>query len=62
MRLQNIQKSKFIDKDIRFISKEKAKELKYHSFKSGDIILAKLSSIVIPTFIIVEKCCLKHSE
>ncbi|PIN80629.1 hypothetical protein COV13_03290 [Candidatus Woesearchaeota archaeon CG10_big_fil_rev_8_21_14_0_10_32_9] len=42
VRLQNIGKGYFIDKDIKYISNEKAEELKYHSFKSGDLILAKL--------------------
>ncbi|MFH1890026.1 MAG: restriction endonuclease subunit S, partial [Candidatus Kuenenbacteria bacterium] len=42
LRLQNIGKGIFIDKDIKYISKIKAEELKYHSFVSGDISLAKL--------------------
>lgn len=42
LRLQNIGKGFFIDKDIKFISEEKAQELKYHSFVSGDLVLAKL--------------------
>jgi len=42
IRLQNIGKGYFINKDIKYISEEKAEELKYHSFISGDIVLAKL--------------------
>jgi len=42
IRLQNIGKGYFINKDIKYISEEKAEELKYHSFVSGDIVLAKL--------------------
>jgi|SRR5215213_922847 len=42
IRLQNIDRSRFLDKDIKYISEEKAKELQYHSFKAGDLLLAKL--------------------
>lgn len=42
LRLQNIGKGYFIDKDIKYISETKAEELKYHSFKAGDLVLAKL--------------------
>lgn len=42
IRLQNIERNQFIDKDIKHISPEKAEELCYHSYKSGDIVLAKL--------------------
>jgi type I restriction enzyme S subunit len=42
IRLQNIDFGSFIEKDIKFISSEKAEELRYHSFKKGDIVLAKL--------------------
>ncbi len=42
LRLQNIGKGYFIDKSIQYVSAEKAEELKYHSFKAGDIALAKL--------------------
>ena len=55
MRLQNIKRREFKDKDIKFISKEKAEELKYHSFKSGDIILAKLGSELGICCIVPEK-------
>jgi type I restriction enzyme, S subunit len=54
LRLQNIGKGYFIDKDIKYITNEKAKELKYHSFVSGDIALAKLGIPVGKTCIIPE--------
>jgi type I restriction enzyme S subunit len=52
LRLQNIGKSFFIDKDIKYISEEKAEQLKYHSFVSGDIALAKLGIPIGKTCII----------
>ena len=52
IRLQNIEENKFIDKDIKYISKKKAKELYYHSFKNGDVVLAKLGIPVGKTCII----------
>jgi type I restriction enzyme S subunit len=55
MRLQNIKKRKFVDKDIKFISEKKANELNYHSFKSGDIILAKLGEQLGTSCIVPEK-------
>ena len=42
IRLQNIKRNRFVKKDIKFVSKEKAEELEYHSFRAGDIVLAKL--------------------
>ncbi len=55
LRLQNIGKGYFIDKDIKYISEEKAEELKYHSFVSGDIALAKLGIPVGKTCTIPSK-------
>lgn len=52
LRLQNIGKGFFINKDIKYISKIKAEELKYHSFISGDIALAKLGIPIGKTCII----------
>lgn len=54
LRLQNIGKGYFIDKSIKYITPEKAEELKYHSFITGDIVLAKLGipigkTCLIPT-------------
>lgn len=54
LRLQNIGWRRFINKDIRFISEDKAKELNYHSFKPGDLALAKLGDPIGKTCIIPE--------
>ena len=45
----------FYNKDMKYISKEKAEELKYHSFKSGDIVLAKLGDPIGKTCTIPKK-------
>ena len=50
--MQNIGKGYFIDKSIKFITEEKAQELRYHSFESGDIALAKLGIPIGKTCII----------
>lgn len=42
IRLQNIGRNRFINKNIKFISREKANELNYHSYRPGDLVLAKL--------------------
>jgi type I restriction enzyme S subunit len=55
LRLQNIGKGYFIDKNIKYVNEEKAKELDYHSFVSGDIALAKLGIPIGKTCIIPEK-------
>jgi type I restriction enzyme S subunit len=52
LRLQNIGKGYFINKDIKYISESKAEDLKYHSFKRGDIALAKLGIPIGKTCII----------
>ena len=52
LRLQNIGKGYFINKGIKYISETKSEELKYHSFKSGDIALAKLGIPIGKTCII----------
>jgi type I restriction enzyme, S subunit len=54
IRLQNIQRNKFINENIRYISQEKAEELKYHSYKPNDIVLAKLGDPIGKTCIIPE--------
>ncbi len=54
LRLQNIGKGYFIDKDIKYVSEEKAKELSYHSFKHSDIVLAKLGIPIGKTCIVPE--------
>lgn len=55
LRLQNIGKGYFIDKDIKYVTEEKAKELEYHSFVAGDIVLAKLGIPIGKTCIVPEK-------
>lgn len=55
LRLQNIGKGYFIDKAIKYISEEKAKELSYHSFSAGDIALAKLGIPIGKTCIVPNK-------
>jgi type I restriction enzyme S subunit len=52
VRLQNIGSGEFLNKDIKYISQEKAEELRYHSFKSGDLILAKLGEPIGKTCIV----------
>lgn len=41
LRIQNIEINQFINKNIQFISSEKADELSRHSYQPGDIILTK---------------------
>lgn len=42
LRIQNIGRNRFIQKNIKFISKQKAEQLKRHTYKRGDIVLTKL--------------------
>jgi type I restriction enzyme S subunit len=54
IRLQNIGKGYFINKNIKYVSIEKAEQLKSHSFIPGDVVLAKLGipigkTCIIPT-------------
>lgn len=42
IRLQNIDRDRFNNKNIRFVTPEKAEELSRHSFISGDIVITKL--------------------
>jgi type I restriction enzyme, S subunit len=41
-RIQNIKAGYFLDKNIQFITSQKAEQIKRHSFKLGDIIITKL--------------------
>lgn len=41
-RLQNVKRFNFIDKNIKFVTDEKALFLQRHSFKAGDILITKL--------------------
>lgn len=42
IRLQNIDRNIFIEKNIKFITPDKAEELSRHSFQKGDIVVSKL--------------------
>ncbi|MCX5914226.1 MAG: restriction endonuclease subunit S [Deltaproteobacteria bacterium] len=42
IRLQNVDRNRFIGKNIRHISDKKAKELIRHNFKPGDVVVTKL--------------------
>jgi type I restriction enzyme S subunit len=42
VRLQNVDRWKFINKNIIYITNEKAKELSSHTYKHGDILISKL--------------------
>lgn len=42
IRLQNIKPSMFLEKDTRFITREKATELSRHEYRPGDLVIAKL--------------------
>lgn len=44
IRIQNISRNRFLDKNINFVTEEKAELLSRHSFKSGDIIITKLGA------------------
>jgi type I restriction enzyme, S subunit len=52
IRLQNIGKGYFINKNIKYVSIEKAEQLKSHSFIPGDVVLAKLGIPIGKTCII----------
>lgn len=55
IRLQNIERYNFIDNDIKFTTREKYEELKYHSFNAGDIVLAKLGIPIGKTCIVPDE-------
>lgn len=42
VRLQNIDRNRFLDKNIKFITLEKAKDIARHHFVGGDILVSKL--------------------
>jgi len=52
IRLQNIERGRFINKDMKYISAEKAEELSYHNFVKGDLVLAKLGDPIGKTCIV----------
>ena len=41
-KIQNIKANRFVDKNLNYVTEEKAKSLARHSFKVGDIIITKL--------------------
>jgi Restriction endonuclease S subunits len=55
LRLQNIGKGYFVDQAIKYITETKAEELKYHSYNTGDIVLAKLGKPIGKTCIVPDK-------
>lgn len=42
IRLQNIDRNRFINKNIQYITNHKATELKRHSYQIGDVVITKL--------------------
>ncbi len=42
VRIQNVKRFRFVDKNIHFVTDEKAEQLKRHSFKGGDVLITKL--------------------
>lgn len=44
IRLQNIERFQFLDKNIRYVTPEKADELKRHTFSKNDIVITKLGA------------------
>jgi type I restriction enzyme, S subunit len=46
IRLQNVDRNNFINKNIRYITKEKAEQLKRHSFLKNDLVITKLGAPV----------------
>ncbi|CAV18542.1 restriction endonuclease subunit S [Vibrio atlanticus] len=42
VRIQNVKRMAFLNKNIKYVTDEKAEFLKRHSFKSGDLLLTKL--------------------
>ena len=42
IRLQNVDRNNFINKNIKYIHQEKAESLSRHSFTMGDIVMTKL--------------------
>lgn len=52
IRIQNVARNKFNERNVRFVSHQKAKELKRHSFQPGDIVITKLGDPVGKTCIV----------
>lgn len=45
IQLKNIKPNKYITKDLKFVSQEKADSISRHSYKSGDVCIAKLGAV-----------------
>lgn len=45
IRLQNIRPNRFLEKDIKFVSAAKAADLRRHSYRAGDVVIAKLGDV-----------------
>lgn len=55
LRIQNIKRYNFVDKNIQFVSDEKAEMLSRHSFQSGDIVITKLGNPIALACIVPPK-------
>lgn len=55
IRIQNIDRNRFIDKNINYVTEDKAEFLSKHSFQSGDIIITKLGEPVGKACLVPEK-------
>lgn len=56
IRLQNIDRNKFKNQNIRYITEQKAQDLHRHNYKSGDIVITKLGAplgkaCIVPNFV-----------
>ncbi|MGR5339131.1 restriction endonuclease subunit S [Vibrio astriarenae] len=45
IQLKNIKPNQYIEKDLKFVSQEKADSLKRHSYQAGDVCIAKLGAV-----------------
>ena len=54
IRLQNVQRNQFLNKNIRFLTSDKAEYLSRHNFVSGDIVITKLGEPVGKACIVPE--------
>ncbi len=54
IRIQNVERNKFINKNIKYITKEKAEELKRHNYSKGQIVITKLGAPLGRTCIVPE--------
>lgn len=57
VRIQNVDRNRFLHKNIRYISSSKAQELKRHNCRTNDILITKLGdplgkACIVPSFIV----------